>query len=142
MIKNDHTCIPLYGMVDMFHFLKYMPWSCEIPTSLVFRNVCNYENYCRFNKIPWNQVNVNGFDNFDNFFNQILQSKINLADLRIFSPYSLLHVFPDIWNKLPCKGLMCFSFFFFASVQFVSRSRPLNSHKLFKFQTELNSTMR
>lgn len=26
--------------------------------------------------------------------------------------------------------------------QFVSRSRPLNSHKLFNFQTELNSTMR
>jgi len=26
--------------------------------------------------------------------------------------------------------------------QFVSRSRPLNSHKLFSFQTELNSTMR
>ena len=114
LVKNmsDHTCIPLYGMIYMFHFLKYMPWSCEIPTSLVSRNVCNDEN-CRFNKIPWNQVNVNGFDNFDNFFNQILQSKINLADLTIFSPYSLLHVFPDIWNKLPCKGLMCFSFFFF-----------------------------
>lgn len=28
------------------------------------------------------------------------------------------------------------------TLQFVSRSRPLNSHKLFKFQTELNSTMR
>ena len=25
LVKNDHTCIPLYGMVDMFHFLKYMP---------------------------------------------------------------------------------------------------------------------
>ena len=119
LVKNDHTCIPLYGMVYMFHFLKYMPWSCEISTSLVPRNVCNDEN-CRFNKIPWNQVNVNEFDNFDKFFNQILQSKINLADLTIFSPYSLLHVFPDIWNKLPCKGLMCFSFFFFFVFFFLS----------------------
>ena len=25
LVKNDQTCISLYGMVYMFHFLKYMP---------------------------------------------------------------------------------------------------------------------
>lgn len=115
LVKNDQKWSHLHTTVWnglYVPFFKFMPWSCEIPTSLVSRNVCSDEN-CRFNKIPWNQVNVNGFDNFDNFFNQILQSKINLADLTIFSPYSLLHVFPDIWNKLPCIGLIFFSFYFF-----------------------------
>ena len=92
-------------------FLKYMPWSCEIPTSLVSRNVCNDEN-CRFNKIPWNQVNVNGFDNLTIFLIKFFKAK---STWQIWQFFHHIHycMYFQTWNKLPCKGLMCFSFFFF-----------------------------